>query len=103
MDPSAPRKAPDPADHARLALVQRRVISVLVITTILHLAAGFVIAADHVAEDRLDAKIALNLIAAAFMVGGIAATLVINERKPVSPWLLLGLLPAVVGIWWTCF
>jgi hypothetical protein len=102
MDPNAPRKAPDPEDHARLQRVQRRVVSVLVITTVLHLVAGFVIAAEHVDDDRLDAKIALNLIAAAFMVGGIAGTLAINGRKPVSPWLLLGLVPAVVGIWWTC-
>ncbi|WP_158296550.1 hypothetical protein, partial [Nocardioides albidus] len=46
MDPSAPRKAPDPQDIERLQRVQRRVVSVLVITTILHLSAGFVIAAD---------------------------------------------------------
>lgn len=103
MDPNAPRKVPDRADHERLARVQRRVVSVLVITTILHLAVGLVIAADHVDEDRLDARIALNLIAGAFMVGGIAATLAINQRKLLSPWLVLGLVPAVVGIAWTCF
>ena len=103
MDPSLPRKAPDPGDLERLQRVQRRIVSALVLTTILHLAVGFVIAADHVRDDRIDAKVALNLIAAAFMVGGIAGTLVINGRRPLSPWLLVGLLPAVVGIWWTCF
>lgn len=102
MDPSAPRKAPDPADHERLARVQRRVVSVLVITTVIHLVGGLIIAADHVDEDRLDARVALNLIAGAFMVGGIAATLAINLRKPWSPWLLLGIVPPAVGIWWTC-
>ncbi|WP_246086683.1 hypothetical protein [Nocardioides humi] len=101
MDPNAPRKAPDPKDLERLQRVQRRVVSVLVVTTILHLSVGFVIAADHVAEDRLDARIGLNVIAAAFMVGGIAATLVINGRSWRSPWLLLGLLPGIVGLWWT--
>lgn len=101
MDPNAPRKAPDPKDLERLQRVQRRVVSVLVITTILHLSAGFVIAADHVAADRMDARIGLNLIAAAFMVGGIGATLVINGRSWRSPWLLLGLVPLVVGLWWT--
>jgi len=101
MDPNAPRKAPDPKDIERLQRVQRRVVSVLVITTILHLSAGFVIAADHVAEDRMDARIGLNLIAVAFMVGGIAATLVINGRSWRSPWLLLGLVPGIVGLWWT--
>lgn len=101
MDPSAPRKAPDPRDIERLQRVQRRVISVLAITTVLHLAVGFVIAADQVDPDRLDARIGLNVIASAFMLGGIAATLLINQRTWLSPWLLLGLLPGAVGIWWT--
>ncbi|MBM0123272.1 hypothetical protein [Pimelobacter simplex] len=101
MDPNAPRKAPDPKDLERLQRVQRRVVSVLVITTILHLSAGFVIAADHVAADRTDARVGLNVIAVAFMVGGIAATLVINGRSWRSPWLLLGLVPGIVGLWWT--
>ncbi len=101
MDPTAPRKAPDPRDLERLQRVQRRVISVLVVTTILHLAVGFVIAADHVDADRTDARIGLNVIAAAFMVGGIAATLLVNGRRWLSPWLLLGLVPGIVGIWWT--
>jgi hypothetical protein len=103
MDPHAPRKIPSAEDHARLQRVQRRVVSVLVITTVLHLVAGFVIAAEHVDDDRIDAKVALNVIAAAFMVGGIAGTLAINGRKLVSPWLLLGLVPGILGIWWTCF
>lgn len=101
MDPNAPRKAPDPRDIERLQRVQRRVISVLAITTVLHLAVGFVIAADQVDPDRLDARIGLNVIASAFMLGGIAATLLINQRRWLSPWLLLGLLPGAIGIWWT--
>lgn len=101
MDPNAPRKAPDPQDLERLQRVQRRVMSVLLVTTVLHLSVGLVIAADHVAEDRLDARIGLNVIATAFMVGGIAATLLINHKSWKSPWLLVGLLPGLVGIWWT--
>lgn len=101
MDPNAPRKAPDPKDLERLHRVQRRVSSVLVITTVLHLSAGFVFAARHVGDDRLDAQLALCAIATAFMIGGIAATLVINSRHWLSPWLLLGLVPGIVGVWWT--
>ncbi|MBS4754022.1 hypothetical protein KG112_14505 [Nocardioides sp. zg-ZUI104] len=101
MDPNAPRKAPDPEDLIRLQTVQRRVISVLVFTTVLHLAVGFVVAADHVSADRPDARIALNVIGTIFMIGGIASTLLINGRSWRSPWLLLGLLPGIVGIWWT--
>lgn len=101
MDPSAPRKAPDPRDVERLQRVQRRVITVLVVTTVLHLSAGFVIAADHVPHDRTDAQVVLLAIATIFMAGGVAAALLINGRSWKSPWLLLGLLPAVVGVWWT--
>ena len=100
MDPNAPRKAPDPKDLERPARVQRRVVSVLAITTVLHLSAGLVIAARHVGEDRLDAQLTLLTIATVLMVGGIAATLVINHRKWLSPWLLLGLTPGLVGLWW---
>lgn len=101
MDPNAPRKAPDPQDIERLQRTQRRVVAALIVTTVLHLAVGFVIAADHVDEDRLDARIGLSLIASAFMVGGIVATLLVLRRSWRSPWLLLGLLPAAVGIAWT--
>lgn len=101
MDPNAPRTAPDPKDHERLARVQRRVVTVLVVTTLLHLAVGFVLAASHVSPDRSDARIALNVIGSAFMVGGILAALMVNNRSWKSPWLLLGLVPGIVGIWWT--
>jgi len=101
MEPGAPRREHDPRDLERLQRVQRRVVSALILTTILHLSVGFVIAADHVADERVDARIGLNVIAAAFMAGGIAATLAVNGRSWRSPWLLLGLVPGVVGIWWT--
>ena len=101
MDPNAPRKAPEPRDFERLKRVQRRVVSVLVLTTVLHLAVGLVVAADHAPTDRTDARLALNLIAIVFMVGGIGATLVLNDRSWKSPWLLVGFVLGAVGIWWT--
>ncbi|MEQ6899529.1 hypothetical protein [Nocardioides sp. YIM 152588] len=103
MDPNAPRKKPDPEAMKRLETVQRRVISAVVLTTVGHMVAGFIIAADHVNADRLDAQIGLNVIAAAFGVGGIAGTLVLNRRSPWSWWLLLGVIPSIFGIWWICF
>ncbi|QYJ04924.1 hypothetical protein KUV85_04340 [Nocardioides panacisoli] len=100
MDPSAPPEAPDPADLARLHRVQRIVISVLVLTTILHLSFGLVLAADHVAEDRLDAQVVLIALGTASMVLGVAAALAILRRPVLSPWLTLGLLPGLAGWWW---
>lgn len=100
MDPNAPRKKADPEDLLRLERVQRRVLAALTITTVLHLAVGFIIAADHVDPDRLDAQLGLIAIGTAFGVGGIAATLAILRRPMLSPWLVLGLLPGLAGVWW---
>ncbi len=100
MDPSQPRKPADPEALARLERVQRRVVSALVITTIVHLVGGLIIAADHVDEDRTDAQVGLVVLAGLFAVVGIVATLAINRRPLVSWWLALAVLPTVAGLWW---
>ena len=41
----------------------------------------------------------LNLIAAAIGVLAVATGLVIHGKSPLSPWLLLGLVPGLVGLW----
>jgi PIN domain nuclease of toxin-antitoxin system len=100
MEPGQPREPADPEALARLQRVQRTVMSVLVVTTVVHLAVGLAIAAAHVDADRRDAQVGLNLVASACMVLGIAAALAIHRRPVWSPWLLLGLLPGAVGLWW---
>jgi hypothetical protein len=92
MVPGQPVPRPDAMSLTR---VQRWVMSTLAVTTILHLAAGLVIAAMYV--DTLDAQIGLLVIAAAFGVISVAVGLMIHRRRPLSPWLLLGVLPAAVG------
>jgi hypothetical protein len=72
-------------------------MSVLVVTTIAHFSAGIAVAAILMDEDRVDARIALNLLAALTGVLAVAAGLAIHGRPPLSPWLLLGLVPGVVG------
>jgi len=88
--PSARRQ-----DSMSLSGVQRWVMSTLAVTTILHLAAGLVIAALYVTT--LDAQIGLLAISGAFGVIAVAVGLLIHQRSPVSPWLALGLLPPTVG------
>lgn len=100
MDPAAPPERPDPADLERLKRVQRNVASALVLTTVLHLAVGLVLAADHVAEDRLDAQVALIVLGTASMVLGVGAVLAIQRHRILSPWLVTGLLPGIAGWWW---
>ena len=100
MDPNAPRKAADPKDLERLHKVQRRVVSVLIVTTLIHLTVGLILAADLADDDRRDAQLALILLGAAFFVLGIAAVRAINKKPLVTWWMLTGLLPVVAGVWW---
>jgi len=79
--------------------VQRWVMSVLAVTTILHLAVGLVVAAFYIDAARTDARVGLNLIAAAIGVLAVATGLVIHGKSALSPWLLLGLVPGLIGLW----
>jgi hypothetical protein len=80
-----------------LTSVQKWVMSVLAVTTIEHLAAGIVLAAYFLEDGRDGARAGLLVIAAFFGMVAVAVGFLIHRRNPVSPWLLLGLLPAVVG------
>jgi hypothetical protein len=103
LDPDDVRRSHQRSQGSSEALtrVQRWVISVLAVTTILHLAGGVALVAVFVDEDRLDARIGLNVIAAVIGVVAVAAGLLIHGRRLPSWWLLLGLLPGVVGAWFT--
>ena len=78
--------------------VQKWVLSILAFTTIIHMSFGLVIAAMYVKESRTDAQVGLNIIAAAFGVISVAVFLALHGKKIASPWLLLGVLPGVVGL-----
>lgn len=82
-------------DSMSLSQVQKWVMSTLAVSTILHLAAGLVLAAMYV--DTLDAQIGLLVIAGAFGVIAVAVGLMIHQRTPLSPWLALGVLPTLIG------
>jgi hypothetical protein len=99
-----PRHLMDPANPVRqvndrsLTRVQRTVASALATTTILHLSAGLIIAAAFVDDDHTPARVGLNLIAGAFAVIAIGVGFAIHGRNPVSPWLLLGVAVAGIGL-----
>ena len=79
--------------------VQKWVLSILAFTTIIHLSVGLVIAALYVSDDRTDAQVGLNIIAAAFGVISVAVFRAIHSQKLLSPWLLLGVVPGLVGLY----
>jgi hypothetical protein len=81
--------------------VQRWVLSALAVTTILHLSVGLMIAAVFLDDDRVDGRIGLNIIAGVIGVGAVAAARAIHQKRFLSPWLLVGLVPTAVGLYLT--
>ena len=101
MDPNAPRRTVEQqqSDQKSLTRVQRWVMSVLVVTTLLHLQVGLIVAALFLDDPRPGAEVGLCVIAGAFGVIAVALAFLIHGRRPLTPWLVVGLVPAAVGIW----
>lgn len=95
MDPANPVRQ---VNDRSLTRVQRTVASVLATTTILHLSAGLIVAAMVVDDDQTPARVGLNLIAGAFAVIALGVGFAIHGRNPLSPWLLVGVLVAGLGL-----
>ena len=101
LDMNAPRRVvQDPDKDARdLARVQRWVMSVLAVTTVLHLAVGLVVAAVMLDDAPDTSRIGLSVIAGIFGAIAVATGLAIHGRRIASPWLLLGIVPTAVALW----
>lgn len=97
LDNPQPRRA----DPMSLGQVQKWVMSTLALLTIFHFAGGLALAAAMLPDGRLDGRIMLNVLAGFSGVAGIVAALAIHQRRLLSPWLLAGLLPALVGAYFT--
>jgi hypothetical protein len=101
-----PRHLMDPDNLQRpsvasreITRVQQWVLSVLVTTTILHFSAGLAIAGVYADGSRPGAGVGLNVLAAVCGVGAVLIARLIHRRPAVSWWLLLGLVPGIVGAW----
>lgn len=100
LDPDDPRPpASDRQPRMGIETVQRYVMSVLAATTILHLAIGLVIAGLVIEDEHRTSQIGLCVLGGAFGVISVAAALAIHGRSILSPWLLLGTVPGIVGVW----
>ena len=101
LDLDAPRRVVrDPAEEDRdLARVQRWVMSVISVTTILHLSGGLVVAAAMLDEKPYGSQVGLAVMAGVVGVLAVATGLGIHGRRLLSPWLLLGLVPTAIGLW----
>lgn len=103
LDLDAPRQVvADPAAEERdLARVQRWVMSTLAVVTLMHMPAGLILAAMYLDDATLSSEIGLNVLAGLFGAFAVAGALAIHGRRVLSPWLLLGVVPTVVGLWLT--
>ncbi|TDT31050.1 hypothetical protein ACF3NT_12465 [Naumannella halotolerans] len=88
--------------QASLDLVQRVILSITVCGFVGSFAIGFaayLALRGHLDLPR-DSVIGLWTVTGLTGVIAVIATLVINRRRVLSPWLLVGLLPMVVSGWW---
>jgi hypothetical protein len=81
--------------------VQRWVMSGLLLTTATVFAGGLTVLAGSV--DRAGAKPGLLVIAGVVGLMAMSGVRVINQLPVLSPWLLVGLLPAAVGSYFQFF
>ncbi len=79
--------------------VQQWILSVLAFTVIEHFAAGLAFAG--ILSDDQDARVGLNVLAGVTGVVAVAAFRALHGKSILSPWLLLGPLPGVIGAWIT--
>jgi hypothetical protein len=94
MDPANPHRVVN--DHS-FTRVQRWVMSVLAVTTIMHMSGGLILAA-LVIDASTVSRVLLCLIGGAFGVIAVAVGFAIHGRRVLTPWLLLGFVPLVVGL-----
>lgn len=77
--------------------VQKWVASALTLTVAFVWAGGMVALALATFDDRTGAKIGIVVMAAVIGVVAMVGVRLINQARVLSPWLLVGLIPSVVG------
>jgi hypothetical protein len=102
IDFDNPRPAPSKAASEKsLTQVQRWVASALAFVTVEHLAGGIAVTAIFTDERHVGARVGLNVMAAVTGILAVVLARAIHSKPPLSPWLLVGLLPGLVGAWFT--
>ena len=91
----------DDAEGRSLDLVQRMIISALIIV-VFGLFAGMLAAyiAFFPEEASRNSTIGLWVMTGVFGLVTAAAVLFVNRRRPYSPWVALGLLPMAISAFW---
>jgi hypothetical protein len=95
MDPDNPVRQVN--DHS-LTQVQRWVMSVLAVTTILHLSVGLVLGALFLDVDATVSRVGISVIGGLFGVVAVGLGRLIHHKSLASWWLAVGFVPGVVGV-----
>lgn len=94
MTPGVPPRPPSPKSMSTLQ-VQKWVTSILAFTLIEHLSGGIVVGA--LVAPKQSSQIGLLIIAGILGLIAVIAFRLIHEWRVLSPWLITGLAPALVG------
>jgi len=96
-----PSSSADQSEERSLDFVQRMIISALIVVVFgLFAAVLAAYIAFYPEESSRSSTIGLWVMSGVFGLASAAAVLVVNRRRPYSPWVILGLLPmAVAGLW----
>ena len=99
--PGLPDQPGEGTEQRSLDLVQRMVISALIIVVFgLFAAMLAVYIAVCPEESSRSSTIGLWAMSGVFGLSSAAAVLVVNRRRPYSPWVILGLVPMAVAAFW---
>lgn len=96
MDPANPVR---PVNNQAVTNVQRWVMTALLMTVALILAISWVLIAGTIVEKQ-SGQIALLVNSAAFGILGVLASRVIHQKSLLTPWVVVGCIPALVGASW---
>ena len=101
MDPNALEGPRDRVAAQRsFSNVQRWVMSVLAVSTILHMALGLILATRIIDNPQPGAAEMLCVLAGVFGVLAVVAGRMIHGKSPLSWWLVLGAVPTLIGLWY---
>ena len=80
--------------------VQKWVMSVLAVSTVLHMSGALVIFAISIDAAHQTSRVGLLVIAGIFGILAIMLGRLIHQASVLTPWVVLGLIPMGIGFWW---
>src|SRR3546814_5933214 len=99
MDPNNPQRAVSTGDRS-LGNVQKWVMSVLAVTTIVHMQVGLILGAMAIGEGHTDAQVGLMVIATIFGMLAVATGMAIHQRSEETTSELQSLMRNSYAVFW---